>query len=793
MVSVLDRKLRRDLSASKGLLAAIIAIIAVGISCFVSMASVYFNLENSRRSYYAQCRMADFWIPVKKAPLSELAPLARIPGVVELRPRIAFEVTVDIENVEKPLSGRVLSLPDRPAPIINSVILKQGGYFTERRREEVIVNDAFAKQRRIKPGDRIRLILNNRLQELFVVGTAIGSEFVYLLAPGGLVPDPDNYGVFYVKQSFAEEVFDFQGACNEIVGLLAPEKRDHPDEILRDMETRLEPYGVVTSTPRRLQPSHWFLSSEIRGLKVSVLVLPAIFLAVAALILNVLMLRLAEQQRTIVGTLKALGYSNRQVFWHYLKFGTTIGVIGGVLGAAAGFVLAGMMTEVYKEFFEFPNLINRPYPDILLLGVAISVACAVAGALRGVRTVVRLAPAEAMRPKPPARGRKLFIERWRRLWLRLDFRWHMVLRGFFRHRLRSVAGIVAATVGSSILLMTFYFRDAMIELIAFQFDKVLVSDFDLSFKDDRPFDVVYEASHLPGVDYVEPVFTVPCTFRHGHHRKQGAVTGLMPGARLTSPRDLAGHKVPVPSHGLLLTRELAKILDAAPGDTLTMVPMKGLREPREMPVARIVDSYLGLAAYADFYDLNRSVGEEAAVSSLQLKVQPGRELTRRFYHELKRVPTIQGVGAVREQKAKMVEVLVDKMLVSIFVITGFAGLIFFGSILNASLISLSERQQEIATFRVLGYTPREVGIIFLRESLCLNLLGTLLGLPLGYWWSVQFMKMYGTELFRLPLVVRPSSWGLTIVLGLAFALLAHIPVQRAINRMDWLRVLNVKE
>ena len=178
---------------------------------------------------------------------------------------------------------------------------------------------------------------------------------------------------------------------------------------------------------------------------------------------------------------------------------------------------------------------------------------------------------------------------------------------------------------------------------------------------------------------------------------------------------------------------------------------------------------------------------------MQFKVRPGRKPTRAFYRTLKRTPAVQGVNAVRDSKQKLVDILVKQMMASIFVVMLFAGLTFFGSVSNASLISLAERQTEIATLRVLGYSSREVGVIFLRESLCLNLLGSLLGLPLGYWLSIQIGKMIDTEIFRLPLVVQPSTRFIPVLAGVLFTLLAHRPVQRAIDRMDWLAALNVKE
>lgn len=797
MVSVLDRKLRRDLLAAKGMLAAIVGIMVLGISSFTGMASVYLNLDQSRRDYYARCRMADFSVELKKMPLSELRRLDEVRGVTEYRPRITFPVVVDLEDVERPVSGRVISLPDAPRPVINNVVLRSGGYFTDRRREEVIVNDAFARAHHIKPGGRLRLILNNGRQELTVVGTAISSEFVYLISPGGIVPDRENYGVFYFKQSYAEEVFGFDGACNQIVGLLDPESRKRPEGVLAEIETRLEPFGVETTTPRSRQPSHWFLMNEIEGLKVSVILLPAVFLAVAALILNVLMMRLAEQQRTVVGTLKALGVGNGALFVHYLKFGGVVGLIGGAIGAAAGFLMAGGMTVTYRKFFEFPRLINRPHPGMIALGVLIGVVFAVLGSIRGVRTVLRLAPAEAMRPTPPRRGHRILLERLRPLWMLLDFRWHMVLRGIFRQRMRTAVTVGSACIGAALLLVTFQMRDGMKELLRFQFDKVLRADFELVLTDKHDYGALLEARDLPGVDYAEPVFRVGGTFSNGHFRKQGGIIGIRRDAQLTGLFDTRGEAVAVPETGVVLTKKLAEVLHVRAGDVLIFSPVEGRREPLRIPVMAVVESYLGTAAYARFEYLNRLMGEESSLTAVQLKVEPGQQRSasshRAFYRELKQLPTLQAVNAIREERRKLQGVLVEQMMLSIVVVTGFAGMIFFGSILNASLISLAERQQEIAVLRVMGYSAREVGGLFLRENLCLNLAGTAIGLPLGYWLSWLIGIVYNTELFRIPFVIEPESWVLTVALGVAFALLAHLPVQRAVNRTQWQQAMNVRE
>lgn len=794
-MKVLHRKLMRELFAAKGVLVAIISIIAVGIGCFIAMSSTYDNLEYSRQSYYRVCQMADFSVELKKVPVGDLATLTDVPGVTNILPRIVFEVTASLEGVEKPLSGQAVSLPAHENAPINRIVIKQGSYFTDQRQEEVIINDAFARAHNLRPGDHIQLILNNRLQDLLIVGTAISSEFVYLIGPGGLVPEPETYGVFYLKHDYAEDVFGFEGAANQILGHLAPEFQspDRVRQILDQLELNLDDYGVFSTTPLAQQSSHWFLKSEIDGLKVSATILPTIFLIVAALALNLLMSRMAEQQRTIVGTLKALGYSNQEIFLHFIQFGLLIGIAGGLLGILIGYSLAGAMTAQYRNFFEFPSLVNQMYPRVILLGMLISIFFAVLGTFRGVRSVVRLSPAEAMRPKPPLRARRILLERIHAFWNAIDFRWQLVLRDIFRNRTRTLGGLLSATVGAMLLLVTFSMYDSAFALLNFQYDKLLLSDIDISFKDDHDYAALFESQQLTGVDYAEPLFHIGCTLKNGIYEKKAGITGITRTAQLTIPRDTEGNRVDVPETGILVTRKLADILQIQAGDSLEMIPVTGDRIARQVPVMKIIDSYLGLSVYADFDYLNRLMGESQTLTSVQLKTNPRPAVTRQIYRQVKQIPAIQSVTSIRDQKDKLKEVLVDQMIVMIVVVIVFSCLIFFGSILNASLISLSERQQEIATLRVLGYTPAEVGSIFLRESFCVNLPGILLGLPAGYWASKGINIAYDTELFRMPFTIDAMSWVYTVLLGIIFTLISHWPVQKAIRNMDWLTALNVKE
>jgi putative ABC transport system permease protein len=792
VVNVLDLKLLREVRGSGTILLAITSIIAVGVMCFVYMRTAYYNLSVAKFRYYNQCRMADFWIELKKAPLAEIEPLANLPGVTGIRPRIQFFATVDLERVATPLNGLVLSLPDAREPMINDIVIQSGGYFTDRRDNEVIVNAAFARRHRIAPGRKIHLLLNNRRQELEVVGTAISSEFVYLVAPGSIAPDPEHFGVFYIKRSYAEEVFDFDGATNQIVGQLDPAHREGPGEILRRMETMLEPYGVATSYALATQSSNQFLSDEIRGLGVFSRIMPAIFLAVAALVLNVLMVRLVDQQRTTIGTLKALGYSDTQIFAHYTKFALALGLFASLVGLGLGYAMSHLVTTIYKRFYEFPNLETEIFPGTYAGGVAVALACALVGSLHGARIALRLNPAEAMRQKPPVQGGAIWLEHFGALWSRLSFGWRLVLRGVFRNRLRSAVGVFSTAMGAGLLTCGFILVSAIAYLINFQFELVTKSDVDLRFKDELGRPALLEAAGLPGVERAEPQFDVACTFIHGPRRRRGAISGLLPDARLTTPRDTDGRAIRIPATGLAVSRKLAQILELGPGDEVTIVPTRGRREALRMRVAELSDSYIGLAVYADIRYLSRVIGEEFAVTGVQLAVEPDTISRASLYRELKQLPGVQSVN-IRADVIRNLEYIVETQRIFIAFVVLFAGVIFFSTLLNSSLVGLAERRREVATLRVLGYNELAIGGLFLRESLVINSLGTLVGLPLGYTMAYILSRVYDTETFRFPVIAPPWVWYGTVLAAIVFALASHAVVQWTIHKLDWLDASKTKE
>ncbi len=792
---MLDRKLRRDLRLTWKMLVAITSIIAVGIGCFIGMMSNYLNLRMAQSQYYSTCRFADFWIDLKKAPVEEVHRLTRMAGVSEIRDRLQFKVVVDLEGVAEPISALVQSLPEEREPVLNGIVMRQGSYFTQDRLNEVIVSEKFATARGLKPGDRLHVVMNERREELIMVGTAISAEFVYLTSPGSMVDDPKNYGLFYMKRGYAEDTFGFSGACNNITGTFTPEVRDQQREkaVLRALADRLDPYGVFITIPRADQFSHMTLSAEMDQNRSMAFIFPSFFLVVAALVLNVLMIRLAEQQRTIIGTLKALGYADRDLKRHFMKFGLVTGLMGGAMGCALGYWFAASMARMYLAFFSFPRLANHFYPGLMLGGLLLAAVACVLGTLRGVGRVIRLEPAEAMRAARPARGGRILLERWAWLWQKLDIQWQMVLRGLFRRKGRTAVAVFSAALGAAIVVLAFGFVDSMDVMIRVQFDRVLRSDYHLTFGRDLDGAVLDEIRRLPGVTHAEPVFMMPCTYQVGHRQKKGGVLGLLPGSQLTQPCDQAGQAVPVPPGGLLMAQRLMAQLNLVPGDPIRLLPVRGHRDPVVTHVMQGFNSMLGLDVYADYVWLNRLMGESASVSEVRVLARQNPEERQRFMAALKQMPNLETVTDIRSQKRALTQQFDGAMRASATIMILFAAVIFFGSILNSTLIAIAERTREIATFSALGYFDRETGRLFLRENLLTNVCGTLLGLPLGTVMLYAIMLGFQTDAYSIPAALRPVSYLYTLILAVFFVAVAQLSVYRNMRQINRVEALSLKE
>ncbi len=307
----LDRKALRDLWHLRSQALAISLILGSGVAMYVTMRSTMESLGLTRSTYYERYRFADVFASVKRAPRSLGPRIAAIPGVSRVEMRILAEVTLDIEGLAEPASGRLISIPERAVSHLNDLYLREGRYVEPGREDEVLVSEAFAEAHGFQPGDTVSAVINGRRRHLIMVGIALSPEFVYSVRPGDFFPDDKRFGIFWMGESPLADAYDMEGAFNDLsLSLMAGASAD---DVIERLDLLIAPYGGLGAYPRADQVSNWYLSEEFDQLRANATVVPAIFLGVAAFLLNVVLARLIGTQRDQIGALKAFGYFHWQI------------------------------------------------------------------------------------------------------------------------------------------------------------------------------------------------------------------------------------------------------------------------------------------------------------------------------------------------------------------------------------------------------------------------------------------------------------------------------------------------
>jgi putative ABC transport system permease protein len=416
----LDRKLIRDLYRIRSQAAAIGLVLAAGIAMMVMSLASRDALLRSQASFYRDSRFGHLFASLKRAPNWLIEAVADIEGVQAVDQRLLYDVTLDVPGLTEPAVGRLISLPDRGHQSLNVVRLRSGREPELGRAGEVIASEAFAQAHRLRPGDRLRAVLNGRYQWLTVVGIGLSPEYLIQIPPGSLLPDDLRFGVLWMPESQLAAAFNMEGAFNSLSLQLQP--RVNQQRVIDHLDRLLEPYGGLGAYQRHDQISHRYVSDELDQLGVMATIAPAIFLGVAAFLIQVILTRQIGLQREQIATLKAFGFSSREVTWHYLKQMLLLATLAGWVGWLVGLYLAGGMTQLYANFYRFPEFQLHWDPRLLLIGWLVSGVAAGAGAVRPLRQAFRMMPAEAMRPPAPANFQTLFWERWG---------WTEAVRGLF--------------------------------------------------------------------------------------------------------------------------------------------------------------------------------------------------------------------------------------------------------------------------------------------------------------------------------------------------------------------------
>ncbi len=789
MIAPLDRKLLRDLTTMGGQVITIALVVAAGIATYVTLQGTFRSLEDSRDAYYERLRFGDVFASARRAPVSVARRIEALPGVARVYPRVVESVSLPLPREPEPAAGQIVSIPaDGTQPPLDGIVVQSGRWPEPGRAEEILLLDNFAKARGIEPGDALSVILNGTRRDLRVVGTALSPEFVFAIAPGGAMPEPDGFAVIWMLEDAVAASYQMEAAFDDVVIDLMPGADE--SGVLDGVDRILEPYGGLGAVGRSLQQSNYFLSQELQGLEQMADVVPVIFLAVAAFLLNVVLSRLIHLQRGQIAALKALGYADRQIGFHYLKLVSVVVVIGAVAGIALGVWLGGAMTQLYTKFFQFPVLEYRLDAGVALTGVVVSLVAAVAGGLFAVRSVVRLPPAEAMRPPAPPLYSRNIVERLG-LFSLFGTSARMVFREITRRPLRLALSSLGISMAVAIMVAGRFGVDSFEYMVDQVFETAMTEDLSVSFVNAMPERVVNELAHLPGVTRAEGMRVVPVRFANGPRHRDSMIFGQPDDLTMRRLLDSDGNEVALPREGLLMESTLARILGVGVGDTVQVQVREGQRGTYDLPVAALIDEMYGLQTYMAIDPLSRLLHEDRTVSTVLLAVDPWTMDEVRA-----RLRDMRGVAGISRRTALIERVRAqtgETWLAMTLVLTLFAATIAIGVVYNNARVSLSLRSRDLASLRVLGFTRAEISAVLLGELAVQVLLAIPIGLVIGTMMANAVMATADPERYRMPAMISSQTYAFATLVTLGAGLVSALLVRRKLDQLDLIGVLKTRE
>ncbi len=784
----LNRKLLRELWRMKSQMLAVAAVVACGISVFVSMSSVEYSLRATRAQYYSDYRFADVFMQAKRAPETLLESVRKIPGVAAARSRIIADVTLDVQGLNEPASGKLVSMPDRKRPVLNDVFLREGRYIDPAHPEEVIASETFMEANGLTLGDRVGAVINGRWKALLIVGKGLSPEYIYEVPPGSFFPDNRRYGVFWMSRNALESALDMTGAFNDLSLTLAHGSSEK--DVIDRLDNIFRRYGSLGAYGRDEQISDRFISDEIKQVGIQITVMPAIFLGVAVFLLNIVLRRLVSTQRDQIAVMKAIGYTNEEVGLHYLGFAMVPVATGALAGTAAGVLLGLGLKGVYEGFYNFIELTYYFRFEEVALSVLLSAGAALVGAQSAVSQAVGLPPAEAMRPESPVIYKPGFLDR-KEFQKRIPVSLRIIVRNLERRRWKAALAVLMIAFAVAILIAGRYSYDAVNHIMLVEFSEKHREDLTVIFNEKRPKEVQYELTSMDGVIEQEYFREEPARLVCGHRSRRQSITGLTTSDGLKRLVDAHNREHRLPEHGLLLTSMLAEILGVSPGDTLTVEFLQGRRRTARVPVAGTIDELLGLSAYMRIEELDRLTQEHEVFNAAYLRIDG--EKSDRIFSDFKEIPGVAGTSMLKAMQESFEELIAQSMTTSTVILTTFAGILAFAVVYNGARISLSERARELSSLRVLGLTRREIAIILLGEQAILTIIAIPVGFLIGIVLSVLLAHSLNSELYRMPVVFSSFNFLFALVVIVLVAVLSGLMVHYRLNRLDLIGVLKTRE
>lgn len=512
---------------------------------------------------------------------------------------------------------------------------------------------------------------------------------------------------------------------------------------------------------------------------------PVFFFLIAALVCSTTMTRMVDDERTQIGTLRALGYSRAAVYTKYMLYAGSAATLGCLIGYfGGGWLFPYVIWIAYGMLYQIPGFVSLYDPALFLIALLASLLCSAGVTFLACRHEMTSTPASLIRPKAPEPGKRILLERFTPLWKRLKFLHKVSLRNIFRFKKRMIMMILGIAGCTALVLTGFGIHDSVANIANYQFDDIQKYDLSVTFADplteadtealEKTYSAEMEtdaaalmaAGELTGRDAAKSVYLVASD--------DPAITEIIDLHR-------GGETVPYPGAGeIVITEKLAELAGVRVGDTVTVSVSD--TDKAELKVAGLAENYVQNYVYMTGETYGAAFSDGFEPKTLLLRTAEGAD----EYSLSAALSNEDGVASVSviSDTRRMIDNMMQSLNYVVALVLASAGALAFVVLFNLGNINISERVREIATIKVLGFHAGETGAYVFRENVLLSLMGIAAGLPLGILLHAFVMEQIKVDMVSFKYVIAPVSYLLTVLLVLLFTVVTDIIMRRKIARID---------
>lgn len=788
---MLFKKMMRDIWNQKGTYMACVTIMVIGLMTFNLFSIGYDNFSQSRAVYYDKMNFAEGFATIKGMPVSELKTLEGLDEIRKIEGRLVKDVRIIEEGDSSNAYLRLISFHPEASKSLNQFELQSGSLARSGQNEIVLDSKYYGATGRAQ-GDKITVAVEGRVIDVTISGSGRSPEYIYALRTDqDLYPDPEKFGIAFVPYESMKSMLRAGQSVNDLSFIV--EKNHTYKDAEHALRERIESYGLLDIRARKDQKSHLLLKSEIDGMKGMALAMPMVFLGVAAMIMVIMLKRLVEKQRGQIGVFKAFGLTDYQILLHYIGYALVIGTTSGLIGSLIGNILVIPFTKMYQTMFNMPLIMPDFSLKYGLMSLVLALMFSMFAGYQGVKNILKIEPAEAMRPPAPAASKESVLERVQFLWKRLTMISRIAIRNMLRNKGRTGFVFIGIVLTYAILGLPYALKENMDIMIYDQFDTVMVYDMKVDLE--RPVkqqEAVEEIMQTAKVEYAEPLMEVPAVFYHSGYKKEVSVLGIKTDSKLYKLYDKEGQEQDLSEQGVILSQQLADKLHVSVGqDVLLKSPYaRQTKETVSVKVMKIIPQYLGLNAYMNEETLSQLLDQPRFATSVigQTSLDGVHEVRERFNDS----STVFGVNASEELIDKYSEMMeMMGAMLGMFVFIGI--LCGFSIVYASSMIALSERNRELASMLVIGLSYKEVKRVLYLEQWYTAGVAFLIGMPMLKVMVEGMSSMMANDVYTMPTKVSLIAFVSAGVLTVLSIMLAQWRLGKKVEKIKLVESLSIKE